>query len=149
MLIRSLSGFFLVAILLLSMFYSMQIFGLVWWLLTMGAFYEAYKMDKSPGSVLGYVVSGVLFLASCLVGILFRDSSYFVCAIVLIPLCLIMIQMQSYRPGQGRKELADKAIGLMLVSYVCIGYGSLFLLTLQDWPTYILIFLFSIPLLPS
>ena len=110
----------------------------------MVAFYEAYNMDKSPGSVLGYVASGVLFLASCLVGIFFRDSSYFISAIVLIPLCLIMIQMQSYRPGQGRKELADKAIGLTLVSYVCIGYGSVFLLTLQDWPTYLLIFLFSI-----
>ena len=35
-LIRSLSGFS-VAILLVSMFYSMQLFGFVWWILTLGA----------------------------------------------------------------------------------------------------------------
>ncbi len=144
MLIRSLSGFFLVAILLVSMFYSMQLFGFVWWILTLGAFYEAYNMYKSSGSDFSYIASSVLFLTSCFVGVLFKDVSYFLGAIVLVPLALIIIQMQSYRPGQGRKEFADKAIGFTLITYITVGYGSLFILTLQDWPTYILIFLFSI-----
>ena len=144
MIVRSFSGLFLVTILILSMFYSMQVFGAVWWLLTLGAFYEAYDMDRGPGSVLGYMVSTTLFMTSCLVGILFKNSTYFMGAIVIIPLSLLMIQMLSYRPGQGRAELAQKAVGLTLVIYVCVGYGSVFILTLQDWPTYILIFLFSI-----
>ena len=53
-----------------------------------------------------------------------------------------MIQMLSFREGQGRTEFANKSVGLTMVSYVCLGFGSLFILTLQDWPTYILIFLF-------
>ena len=76
------------------MFYSMQLFGFIWWILTLGAFYEAYNMDKSSGSDLSYTVSSVLFLTSCFVGILFKDVSYFLGAIVLVPLALIIIQMQ-------------------------------------------------------
>lgn len=144
MLLRSLSGFLLVVTLLLSMFYSMQAFGVVWWFLTLGAFYEVYSMDKASNNSVGYFVSCVLFLASCFVGILFKDSTYFISAIVLIPLFFVMIQMLSFREGQGRTEFASKSVGLTMVSYVCLGFGSLFILTLQDWPTYILIFLFSI-----
>ncbi len=128
----------------MSMVYSMQVFGVVWWLLTLGAFYEAYSMDNRQGAAFAYIVSVSLFMSSCAVGILYRDTSYFIGAIILIPLSFMIIQMLAYKSGQGRQDFAQKTVGLTLVTYVCVGYGSVFILTMQDWPTYILIFLFSI-----
>ena len=144
MLIRSLSGIVLVAVLVLSIFWSMKSFGFLWWLISFVAFYEIYSMDSRPGRSTGYFCGSSIFLTMTLVGVLTKEISFFYGSMIMTPLVYLLVEMLSYKSGQGYAELGTKAVGFLLLSYVSLGFGSVFALTLQDWPIYLLLFLFSV-----
>lgn len=144
MALRSFSGFIIVGLIVLSIVLGSQAFGLLWWLVTGCAFYEIYCMDARNGSAGNYFISATLFMALSFTGIYSRDPAFFYSSIIISPIAFLVFEMFSYGHGQGRPDMAARAIGFQLITYVSVGFGSVFVLTLQDWPQYLLIFLFSI-----
>lgn len=144
MFVRGVSGMVLVSMLVLSIFFSVQSFGFLWWIISFTAFYEIYSMDSRPGRTAAYFCGSSIFLTMTLVGVLTKEISFFYGSMIMTPLVYLLIEMLAYKSGQGYAELGTKAVGFLLLSYVSLGFGSVFALTLQDWPGYLLIFLFSV-----
>lgn len=144
MFIRSLSGIVLVAVLVLSIYLSVQSFGLLWWIISFAAFCEIFSMDSRSGRTKGYFCASTLFLTMTLIGVLLKEITFFYGSMILAPMIYLLIEMLSYKGGQSYSDLGARAVGFVLISYVSLGFGSVFTLTLQDWPGYLLIFLFSV-----